>query len=264
MKPARYILVTIYSNITPVGIPTRRLSAINNNFFERFNRYGYIPLLITAHMSKPVRDELYNLSRGVLFTGGHDWQPSTYGQHPHKTTHSHDALRDVLELDILKQTLNDGKPFLGICRGAQALAIACGGSLVQHLPDVTKERHGYSDEETTDDPDKQLYHDVQLVTGTKIHAILQKETVSVVTRHRQAIDNPGNLVVSGRSPAGIIEAVEHPTLPFHIGVQSHPEYGYAQDELFEAFAKAADQFRKPTPRWHPIVSRFPFSKIAKQ
>ena len=71
----------------------------------------------------------------LVITGGYDVDPAAYGQQPHPTTIAR-AARDAWEFALLLGALDRGLPVLGICRGAQVLNVALGGTLHQHLPDV--------------------------------------------------------------------------------------------------------------------------------
>jgi putative glutamine amidotransferase len=118
-------------------------------------------------------------------------------------------------------------PILAICRGAQALNIVRGGSLHQHLPDLSEEiRHRQSI------PGDRPSHEARLVPGSRLAAALGAEadagadepTLGVNSFHHQAIERVGEgLAVSARAPDGTVEAIEDPGRPFLIGVQWHAE-----------------------------------------
>jgi putative glutamine amidotransferase len=66
--------------------------------------------------------------------------------------------------------------------------------------------------------------------------------LEVNSAHHQAAGAVGaGVVVSGRAPDGVIEAIEVPGLRFCIGVQWHPEYriSAADDALFDALIEAS-------------------------
>jgi len=104
-----------------------------------------------------------------------------------------DAARDELELRLIGAAVARRIPVLGVCRGAQLVNVYFGGSL--------------------------------LTPGTRLARLLDQESRRVNALHRQAIDRLGRgLVVAARDRNGIVQAIEHESLPFVVGVQWHPEY----------------------------------------
>jgi len=173
---------------------------------------------------------------GLVVTGGADIDPVHYGEEPHAENDSPRPERDAWELALVEAAGTRGMPFLGICRGAQVLNIARGGTLLQHVPDVVgnKEHEG--------DGDRFGHVSVTTLPGTRA-ATLLPASGSVPVYHHQAIDKPGaGLVVSALSEYGIVEAVEDPTAAFCLAVQWHPEVD-SRPELFDAFVAAATAYR---------------------
>lgn len=167
----------------------------------------------------------------VVFAGGADLDPQLYGEEPHAETTGLRPERDAAEAPLLRAALDRDLPTLGICRGMQLLAVMCGGSLVQHLPDVVgHERHR---------PALGVYglHEVRLEPGSRAAAILG-DRVSVPSYHHQGLASPGALTVTGWADDETPEVVEHPDRRFTLGVLWHPE---ASDDLrlFTALVAAA-------------------------
>jgi len=71
----------------------------------------------------------------LLLTGGADINPSYYGQERSDRIHPsyYDAKRDEKEFDLANEAILSDIPIIGVCRGAQWLAILAGGSLIQHV-----------------------------------------------------------------------------------------------------------------------------------
>ncbi|RLP95085.1 gamma-glutamyl-gamma-aminobutyrate hydrolase family protein [Micromonospora sp. CV4] len=152
---------------------------------------------------------------GLLLAGGADVGPGRYGQPPDPRTEDRPD-RDDGELTLLATALAAELPVLGVCRGMQLLAVAYGGTLHQHLPDVVgHEVHR---------PAPGVYgaHPVRFVPGSLAAAVLTGVN-QVNSYHHQAVADPGRLAVSGWAGDGVIEAVEDPGRPFVLGVQWHPE-----------------------------------------
>ncbi|SFL30580.1 gamma-glutamyl-gamma-aminobutyrate hydrolase family protein [Geodermatophilus ruber] len=159
----------------------------------------------------------------LLLTGGGDIAPARYGA-PTTTTLDHvDPVRDDVELRALRWAERSGIRALGICRGAQLMAVAHGGSLIQDLPaagfdahvDVRHDR-GYAT----------LRHGVKAEPDSLTEAVLGGLD-EVNTHHHQAVHSPGQgLTATAWSTDGVIEAIEGPGL---LGVQWHPETLFAAD-----------------------------------
>lgn len=170
---------------------------------------------------------------GLLISGGTDVNPALYGQKRHPESDEPDDERDRMELALAREALEAGLPLLCICRGMQLLNVALGGDLLQHLSH--SERHrvpGVDDAHpVTPEPDTALAR----ITGTVPY--------TVNSRHHQAVQRAGkDLVISARSPDGIVEALEIPGRRFVVAVQWHPEdrvpSHIPDTRLFEAFAQA--------------------------
>jgi putative glutamine amidotransferase len=175
---------------------------------------------------------------GVLLIGGADVDPVHYGEEPHPETYGVNRDADAFEMSLLHAAMDLGKPVLAICRGFQVLNVALGGSLDQHItgrqglvghgvPGVAPEMH-----------------DVRIEAGTWTAKALGTENVLISSSHHQAIGRLAEgLVVTGRAPDGIVEAVERPGEIWVVAVQWHPERTAEDDPsqqgLFEALAEQA-------------------------
>jgi putative glutamine amidotransferase len=189
---------------------------------------GGAPVLLPP-VPEVVLDVLPRLD-GLVVAGGPDVDPARYGAERGPHTAVPREARDAAELAL---AASPGLPLLGICRGMQVMNVARGGSLVQHLPDVVGHA-GHA-------PAKGVYgrHAVTIAPGTLTAAVLGAEKADVPTYHHQAVDVLGaGLVATAWSEDGTVEAVEDPALPFHLGVQWHPE---TDDDLslFRALVAAA-------------------------
>ncbi|MCK8516230.1 gamma-glutamyl-gamma-aminobutyrate hydrolase family protein [Methylonatrum kenyense] len=153
--------------------------------------------------------------------------------------HGGDRDRDALETELLQQALAEGKPVLGICRGAQLLNVVNGGTLYQELSD-------YYDEAPNLDTIWPL-KTVDLVSDSRLAMVLGRTRCPVNSLHRQAIRDPGNkLVVVARDRQNVTQAIELEAETWVIGVQWHPEYlpqRREQRRLFRALVTAAGQNR---------------------
>ncbi|MBO0768566.1 MAG: gamma-glutamyl-gamma-aminobutyrate hydrolase family protein [Solirubrobacterales bacterium] len=170
----------------------------------------------TALLVPPTRDPDPVLERidGLILSGGVDVDPALYGATPGPGTDPPSPARDASELALTRAALSRGMPVLAICRGAQLLNVALGGTLCQHLPDGEHRRV----------PGEFNPHTAELTAGSLAARTAGGEHVRVLSHHHQAISELGaGLVVSGRASDGTIEAVEDPSREFLLGVQWHPE-----------------------------------------
>lgn len=152
---------------------------------------------------------------GLVLAGGADVDPARYGASAHPLTVSRPD-RDAGEFAALTAALDAQLPVLGVCRGMELLAVAYGGTLHQHLPDLLgNARHQPA-------PGVFGVHPARFLAGSRVAAAMG-EFADVNTYHHQAVDDPGGLQVTGWADDGVIEAVEDPTRDFVVGVQWHPE-----------------------------------------
>lgn len=186
---------------------------------------GGIPILVPAvYAAGDGRlEQALETADVLLLTGGGDIQPRLYGSTPLTTLDHVDPARDDVELRALSWARNAGARVLGICRGAQVLAVANGGSLVQDLPAAGYEMHV---DVRHDRPYAGLQHAVKTEPGSVAERLLagMEQTNS---HHHQAVAEVGEgLVATAWSADGVIEAIEGPNV---LGVQWHPESAASTD-----------------------------------
>lgn len=186
-------------------------------------------------------EETLDALDGVLFSGGSDLDPATYGDEPHPETNGLRPERDRGELALLRAALERDMPLLAVCRGSQVLNVARGGDLVQHLPDVVgNERHKHT-------PGAFADHDVELLEGTRVASLLG-ERAAVKSHHHQGFGRLGEgLVEAAHADDGTLEALEDPSKRFTVGVLWHPEEG-ADAALFVGLVEAAVEYRAARAR----------------
>ena len=234
--------LTTYLEQAQTGVWDVPASFLPKSYFEAVTRAGGIAVLLPPQPVSPeiARRVLQGLD-GLIITGGKDFNPARYGQEPHPTTDEPRLDRDAWEDELLRQAIESDLPFLGICRGAQVLNVALGGSLHQHLPDIVGHT-GYQ-------AGGGIFNHVavDLEADTKIYGMLggQTEPLAVPVYHHQSIDRIAEgLIVSAHTSDGVIQAVELPTVAFGVAVQWHPEAAPEDIRLFEGLVKAARHNRK--------------------
>lgn len=203
---------------------------------------GGCPVMIPLGLSPELLENLLARLDGILFTGGGDIDPASYGAAPHPKVGDVDLDRDGVELYLLEKAVSQELPFLGICRGLQLINVGLGGTL---YADISAQRAGALRHDYYPDyPRDYLAHTVNVRTESRLTGILGNSQVEVNSLHHQGIDRLApDLVQVASAPDGIVEAVELPDHPFGLAVQWHPEWlgAYApMRALFEAFVNAAE------------------------
>jgi putative glutamine amidotransferase len=183
---------------------------------------------------------------GLVLTGGGDVAPAKYGELPHSTIEEAEPGRDDFELALISMARKQGLPILAICRGAQVLNVAYGGTLFQDIPSQVP---GALPHKLEIPPHQafELAHEIWLDKDTILSKLMRErlsdtDACEVNSRHHQAVRQiaPG-LIVSATAPDGVIEAIEDPTAGFCLGVQWHPENFWRTGEfrpLFEGLLEA--------------------------
>ena len=186
-------------------------------------------------------EELLDALDGLIFSGGNDLAPESYGAEADPTTTGTNPARDSGELALLTAALERDLPVLAICRGSQVLNVALGGTLVQDIPSQEP-----SDiEHSPADKRAERVHSVDIEAGSRLARIVGAEHIRTNSSHHKSVRRTASaLKVTARSEDGIIEALE-PRDPawWAVAVQWHPEELTNTEEnwdrrLFAAFGAA--------------------------
>jgi gamma-glutamyl-gamma-aminobutyrate hydrolase PuuD len=186
---------------------------------------GVLPVLLPrASGALWAKDLLEGLAiDGLILQGGADMAPESYGEAPVRPEWSGDRARDIYELELISLCLAADKPVLGVCRGAQVLNVACGGTLWQDVATQFPQGRVHRDWDVYD----RHTHEIAMESGSQLSGwyggALGGRINSV---HHQGLRSLGrDLVVEARSiPDGLVEAVSLAGGPFAYGVQWHPEF----------------------------------------
>jgi putative glutamine amidotransferase len=224
--------------LTPHGEPPRREMALGLTYLRAIELAGGVPVVIPPLPVEAITELLANL-HGVVLSGGPDIHPEAYGEAPHPELGPTWRDLDVTELALVRLAIERELPILAICRGAQALNIARGGTLFQHLP----ERFGRSVGHGQLRPGTSTTHTVEVAEDSLLAAALGVTELEVNSFHHQSASGLGRgLRAVAWAPDGVIEAVEVPGRTFAIGVQWHAE-GMTDSpphaRLFRSFVDAA-------------------------
>jgi putative glutamine amidotransferase len=220
------------SELRPSGLSTLRRQgepdhpemALGMTYLQAIERAGAVPVVLPPCVSG--LEALIARLDGVCLSGGPDLDPEAYGAHErHAELGPTEPSLDAFELALARAALVREMPVLGICRGAQTLNVACGGTLHQHLP-------GHRQTE----PGCHPTHEVKVLAGTRLAGLIGAGTYAVNSFHHQAVDRLGDgLRVAARAADGTVEAIEADG--FALGVQWHAET-LADGRLFDALVLA--------------------------
>ena len=234
--------VTTYLERAQTGVWDLPASFLPKVYLDAVTDAGGVAVLLPPQPVSPeIARAVLSALDGLIVSGGADVDPRRYGQAPHERTGAPRTDRDEWEDLLLTAAVELELPFLGICRGAQMLNVALGGTLVQHLPDVVGS-DAYQ-------PAPSVFGEAEATVepGSKLAAVLGDagDPLPIHVYHHQALDEvaPG-LRVTARTGDGVIEAVELETVPFGIGVQWHPEENAADRRLFAGLVEAARTHRQ--------------------
>jgi putative glutamine amidotransferase len=218
------------------GEPPHAEMALGMTYLRAIEEAGGMPVVLP-----PLGDAAVFVDRldGICLSGGPDLDPDAYGApERHAELGPTEPGLDAFELELARASDARGLPILGICRGAQALNVARGGTLHQHLP-------GHRQIE----PATATTHTVHIEPGSRLARISGAGVLRVNSFHHQAVDVLGHgLRAVARSADGIVEAIEAPGPRLVLGVQWHAEGLSGQPRhraLFEELVVAA---AAPAPR----------------
>jgi putative glutamine amidotransferase len=226
---------------------TRPYYAIRSNHIDMVEKMGAKVLLIPYDYE--LIDYYLGLIDGLMVVGGYfDINPARYGDSKKHEAVKLNEVRENFEFEMASKALkNPNLPIFGICNGMQLIYILHGGTAIQHIPESDKYlEHEQSNVDEYEDYAK-TYHSVVIQKDSKLFEIIGEEKISTNSSHHQAakeVKNP--LAISARATDGIIEALEHKTHPFCLGVQWHPEFGstVADNKLFDGFVQACLKYKE--------------------
>jgi putative glutamine amidotransferase len=209
------------------GEPAHPEMALGMTYMRTLDAAGALPVVLPPVGVEHV-ERLLDRFDAICLSGGPDLDPENYGAHErHPELGPTEPSLDAFELALARAALERGVPILAVCRGAQALNVACGGTLHQHVP-------GHRQTNLATRPS----HGVKILGRSRLAAIVGAKSLQVNSFHHQAVDRVGaGLRVVARADDGTVEAIEG--AGFAVGVQWHAETMAAHLPLFEALVGAA-------------------------
>ncbi len=226
MSPRRPRIAVVCHRRESASVLGRHVAAVvPESYLDHVCDAGGDPILIWPGMPKAPLD----IVDGVLLIGGGDIHPTRFGSPD--TGDSVDLRRDSMEVGIVADCQARSIPLLGVCRGAQAINVALGGTLTR----VADHRQSH--------PLSLPHHKVEIAEGSRLATLIGSETVEVNSFHNWAVDRLGHdLVVVARDPDGTIESIEFTGESWWcMGIQWHAELlvaGHGR-ALFRGLVQAA-------------------------
>lgn len=247
LKSQKFLVDFEYTKMTPIillpGKLTTDSKGVRGDSFSTGRRYseavaragGLVVQVPPLEISVESAEELVSRFDGVIIQGGGDIDPKRYGQKQlSEKNYGISQLHDDLEIAILRAAVKLDKPVLAICRGAQVLNVALGGTLHQDLGQVLADGESHWDK----------YHEIILEPNSRIAKAMQTTSPkNSHSFHHQALGEiASELDVTGRAPDQTVEAIEHRSAKWIVGVQWHPEDDADterdQQNLFDGFVNS--------------------------
>jgi putative glutamine amidotransferase len=189
---------------------------LDRRYVSAVERAGGLPLPLPMLDTDAPHREIVDLLDGLVVIGGPAVTEGLVGSCPEELG-ALDPRRADSDRRWIERCWEAGRPILGVCYGMQRLSALAGGTI---YGDVERQHEGAR---THSQKRGGTTHPVQIVPDSRLHALLGQDTLSVNTRHLQAIETPGpGFSVAATAPDGVIEAIEHESGKM-FGVQFHPE-----------------------------------------
>lgn len=229
MKPIIGILGEVDGNL---------VTAVRRNYISAIERAGGAPMLFPYVENNGILDEMIDLCDGIFFTGGKDIDPARYNEIKKETCGEIQQNRDDLEFRAFTKAFEAKKPIFAICRGAQLVNVALGGTLYQDIPSEinTELIHRQTVGEF------EYSHDVNIVKDTPLYDLIGSERIKANSFHHQAVKELGEgLAVMAKSDDGIVEALYYMGDRYVRAYQWHPERLFDKDvcnrSIFDDFIR---------------------------
>ena len=242
MKPI--IGISTYREVASWGVWEQSADLLHAEYADAIVRAGGVPVLLPpAAADSDTAIALVDRLDGLVIAGGADVDPGLYGEEPHPETANWRPDRDAWELALIRAANEAELPTLGICRGMQLMAVAGGGTLTQHTPDVVGHH-----EHSPGGPDFGAT-DIETLPGSQVAAAAPGGVIGPC-HHHQSVDLHPGFEATAWAGDGTVEAMEAPGPRFCVAVQWHPEMhshcpaATPGDPLFASLIQAAGAYQE--------------------
>ena len=193
---------------------------VQNPYIHAIERSAGIPILFPYVRDGETIERIVDICDGFFFTGGADIDPKRYGEEATESIGDIQEYRDEFEFRVFQKAIKTSKPILAICRGAQLVNVALGGTLYQ---DISTEVHTKISHRQRE-PKFSSSHDVRIIIDTPLYEMMGTEQIKANSFHHQAIKALGKgLEIMAVAEDGIIEAVYSSERQYLRAYQWHPE-----------------------------------------
>jgi putative glutamine amidotransferase len=240
-QPLRIALTTTID--ANAGSHARPAVFLYTSYIHALEQVALAPVLITPAHSPAAIEALLDACCGLILSGGEDVDPARYDEDPSPALGAVEPARDEMEFHALGYAAGTGMPIFGICRGLQVLNVHFGGTLYQ---DIVSDREGEHLRHEQAGSWYERAHGAKVRPDSLLHSIVESDRLHINSFHHQGVKHLGSgLRVVARADDGLVEAIEHDSYPWLLGVQWHPERNEATTpatdpdrRLFLAFREA--------------------------
>ena len=222
-----------------LGFPGKTLQYLEQSMAHWVMSHGALAYMIPtigfrAEVTRrmvSVRDVVEPLD-GLILQGGADVSPASYGEEAVNAEWAGDRIRDLYEIELIREFMMQRKPVLGVCRGCQLINVAMGGTLWQDIPSFVEGAISHRDGALYD----RHHHPVRFAPGSRLARLYPAQEEALVSSiHHQCVRKlGGDLFVEAESPEdGVVEAIRHAGSTYLLGVQWHPEFHVSGARLLD-------------------------------
>ena len=211
--------------------------ALRANYCDAVAAAGGLPMAL-PHLADQAEAYLDRLDALIVTGGAFDVDPALYDAGDRHDSVTLKPGRTQAELALLRGALARNMPVLGICGGQQLLAVALGGTLIQHIPDAVPNALAHEQPNPRHEPG----HEIRVTPDTLLHSLVGGSVMHVNSAHHQAVATAGpRAIVNAVAADGVIEGIESTGYRFCLGVQWHPEFHIdtADRRIFDGLIAAA-------------------------